>query len=53
MKKTVVFVHGAWLTSLNSGFTNQGEIKPDYASRIQRVLARADELGMVVILGMK
>ena len=37
---------------LNNGFTNQGEIKPEYASRIRRVLDRADELGMVVILGM-
>ncbi len=39
-------------TYLNSGFTEQGEIKPDYAGRISRVLDRADELGMVVILGM-
>ena len=39
-------------TYLNNGFTNQGEIKPAYADRISRVLDRADELGMVVILGM-
>lgn len=39
-------------TYLNNGFTNQGDIKPDYADRIRRVLDRADELGMVVILGM-
>ncbi len=39
-------------TYLNNGFTNQGELMPDYADRISRVLARADELGMVVILGM-
>jgi hypothetical protein len=36
----------------NNGFTNQGEIKPDFADRISRVLTRADELDMVVILGM-
>ena len=36
----------------NSGFTRQGEIKPEYADRISRILARADELGMVVFVGM-
>ncbi len=36
----------------NSGFTADGELKADYAGRIARVLARADELGMVVIVGM-
>ena len=35
----------------NSGFDPQGEIKPAYADRLRRVLDRADELGMVVILG--
>lgn len=36
----------------NNGFTPEGELKPAYASRIARVLARADELGMVVIAGL-
>ncbi len=36
----------------NSGFTQAGELKPAYADRIARVLARADQLGMVVIVGM-
>jgi hypothetical protein len=35
----------------NNGFTPQGELKPAYADRIRRVLARADELGMAVIAG--
>jgi hypothetical protein len=36
----------------NNGFTSQGELKPAYADRVERVLARADELGMVVIVGL-
>ncbi len=36
----------------NNGFTPEGGLKPDYADRISRVLARADELGMVVIVGL-
>jgi len=36
----------------NNGFTPQGDLKPAYAHRIARVLARADELGMVVIVGL-
>ncbi len=36
----------------NNGFTSEGELKPAYASRIERVVARADELGMVVIAGL-
>lgn len=35
----------------NNGFTLEGELKPAYAQRIERVLAAADELGMVVIVG--
>ena len=35
----------------NNGFTPQGELKPAYADRLARVLRRADELGMVVIVG--
>ncbi|MBN1138899.1 MAG: hypothetical protein JXM73_20105 [Anaerolineae bacterium] len=36
----------------NSAFTHAGALKPAYAARIARVLACADELGMVVIVGM-
>ena len=35
----------------NNGFTPEGELKPAYADRMAWVLARADELGMVVIVG--
>ena len=36
----------------NNAFTDQGELKSAYADRLDRVLARADELGMVVIVGL-
>lgn len=36
----------------NSAFTRDGNLKPAYADRTARILARADELGMVVIVGM-
>ncbi len=35
----------------NSGFTPTGELRPEYADRVQRVIEQADELGMVVIVG--
>ncbi len=35
----------------NSALTAQGKLRADYLSRLERVLDRADELGMVVILG--
>jgi hypothetical protein len=35
----------------NNGFTPDGDLKPEYARRLRQVFARADELGMVVILG--
>lgn len=35
----------------NSAITPEGELRPDYMSRLEKVLDRADELGMVVILG--
>lgn len=35
----------------NSAITAQGELRPDYMARLARILDRADELGMVVILG--
>jgi len=35
----------------NSGFDPQGNLKPAYAGRLRRVIAEADRLGMVVIVG--
>jgi hypothetical protein len=35
----------------NSAFNPDGSLRPDYFARLQRILDRADELGMVVILG--
>jgi len=35
----------------NSAFTASGALRPEYVTRLARVLARADELGMVVIVG--
>lgn len=36
---------------LNSAFTSDGTLRPAYTARLERILNRADELGMVVILG--
>lgn len=36
----------------NSAWSAAGELRPDYADRLRRVLDRADKLGMVVILGL-
>lgn len=36
----------------NSAITPSGELRPDYMDRLGRILDRADELGMVVILGL-
>jgi hypothetical protein len=35
----------------NSAIMDDGQLRPDYLRRLERVLDRADELGMVVILG--
>lgn len=35
----------------NPGFEPDGTLRTDYAARLRRILDRADELGMVVILG--
>ncbi len=35
----------------NSGFTESGALRPEYIARLSRVLEKADELGMVVIVG--
>lgn len=36
---------------INTAFTPDGEFKPAYLERMQRILDRTDELGMAVILG--
>lgn len=35
----------------NSAFDENGALRPDYMHRLERILQRADELGVVVILG--
>lgn len=35
----------------NSGITEDGSLRPESMTRLERILDRADELGMVVILG--
>jgi hypothetical protein len=37
---------------LNSAFEPQGALKPAYAKRLEKVIAAADRLGMVVIVGL-
>ncbi len=36
----------------NSGWMAEGGLRPEYKSRVERVIERADELGLVVILGL-
>lgn len=36
----------------NSAINADGSLRPEYMARLERILDRADELGMVVILGM-
>jgi hypothetical protein len=36
----------------NSAWTEDGNFRPEYLARLERVLRRADELGMVAILGL-
>jgi hypothetical protein len=35
----------------NSGIEEDGSLRPDYLGRLQRIIEKADRLGMVVILG--
>jgi hypothetical protein len=35
----------------NSGIEADGSLRPDYLARLERILDKADELGMVVLLG--
>lgn len=37
---------------INTAFREDGTLQPDYFSRLERILDRADELGMVPILGL-
>jgi hypothetical protein len=37
---------------VNSAFETDGTLRPDYLSRLARILDRADELGMVAIVGL-
>ena len=37
---------------LNSAFRSDGSLKPEYMARLDRILERSDDLGMVVILGL-
>ncbi|HWR99121.1 MAG TPA: hypothetical protein VN249_00825 [Prolixibacteraceae bacterium] len=36
---------------INTAIDSKGELKPDYMERLEKILNRADEKGMVVILG--
>jgi hypothetical protein len=36
----------------NSGYFDDGRLRPEYMSRLKKILDRADELGMVPILGL-
>lgn len=36
---------------INSAFDSRGELKPAYMDRLEKILTKADDLGMVVILG--
>ena len=37
---------------INSAYTEDGSLRPEYMERLERILNRADELGMVPILGL-
>src|SRR5690606_26591705 len=39
-------------TAENNGFTQNGDLKPDYVARMDKIINRANELGMVVIVGL-
>jgi len=36
---------------INSAINTKGELRPEYMARLERILSRANEIGMVVILG--
>jgi hypothetical protein len=35
----------------NSAITSNGDLRPDYMGRLERIIDRADELGMVIMVG--
>lgn len=37
---------------LNSAFSESGELRPEFMARLEKILTKADELNMVVILGL-
>lgn len=37
---------------INSAYTEKGELRPEYMARLQRILNKADKIGMVAILGL-
>ena len=37
---------------LNAGYMEDGSLRPEYMERLEKILDRADELGMAVILGL-
>ena len=37
---------------INSAFDEKGNLKPDYFQRLDKILKKADELSMIVILGL-
>jgi hypothetical protein len=37
---------------INTAFDNEGNLKPDFMNRLGRILDKADELGMIPILGL-
>jgi hypothetical protein len=41
--------HQPWI---NSSYTVDGELRPEYMNRLERILDKSDELGMVTILGL-
>jgi hypothetical protein len=47
-----LYVPGIYQSYDNNGFTPEGVLKQAYADRVSRVLACADDLGIVVIIGL-
>ena len=41
--------HQPWI---NNSFTETGELRPEYMKRLDKILKKSDELGMVTILGL-
>ena len=44
--------YSAFQPWINSAFAQDGDLREDYMKRLERILERADELGMVAILGL-